>query len=362
MEQLFLDRIIREIEDKAELEPQKLTFRNYEELEQPYLALASERTQWEYYKKLNSTRNYHLINMTKHRVIRLMMAGVFDEYWTNELNITKTDVNFEYSKIYHIKHYILGLEPEWKEQVILRGSQEKLAEEKASREYMSSYNKKVDGSLLRTLQHQNTFYRNNPAPRFVVEGWLTKYTDEIQEQHYNLKQLINSHDNGDLAENKFKKQRNKLHLDIKVSLRKKRQAYQDIFKNSASNKRMIYVRAVPPENQQHIIPPIIVVTSWRHGKDLIGDYRDWYNTKYANEIAQEKARRKKERDGGYYQNRDGVAERKAAKNNKKRYFADLIEEGCSQSEAARMVGISKSTGNRWANDPKICNPHSKHYK
>lgn len=35
-------------------------------------------------------------------------------------------------------------------------------------------------------------------------------------------------------------------------------------------------------------------------------------------------------------------------------FAGLIEEGCSQAEAGRQVGITSSTANRWANNPKIC--------
>jgi len=76
MEKLYLTRLQEEIEYKAESDAQALELRNYEDIEQPYLALESERTLWHYYKlsTRHKKRSYQYANMTKHRVI-LMSSG-----------------------------------------------------------------------------------------------------------------------------------------------------------------------------------------------------------------------------------------------------------------------------------------------
>lgn len=56
----------------------------------------------------------------------------------------------------------------------------------------------------------------------------------------------------------------------------------------------------------------------------------------------------------YYNSKQEVINKRENKKEQQKQFADYIAEGCSQTEAGRLVGISSSTANRWANNPRIC--------
>lgn len=357
MEKLYLTRIQDEIEDNAYVHPQPLELVNSEDNEHPFFALDSERAQWHYYKLSQKGKflSYQYVNMTKHRLIRLMSRGVFDAQLARELKITPEDIRFYHSKMYHLNEYFQGLETEWKKGIVARGKIEQLAEEKATQEYYANYNKDMGDELsIRALLAQNTFYRNNAPTRSFVEGRLQKYTAQIIEKHEGKHLLAEEHNNGDHSLAAYSKKDKRLMLDIRVLLNKKKQAYKDMFKNAASNTRITYARAVPPENQQHITPPILVITSWRHGMDLLANYRDWYNDLHADAIAAARELKSRKVDKTLYDAKVDVVERRFSKKENQRRFAQLISEGCSQAEAGRQVGITSSTANRWANNPDIC--------
>lgn len=196
MEKMFLSHIIDKIEEKATSSPRPLELTNIENIVQPYYALEHERIQWEYYKKSTKKklRDFTFVNMTRHRVIRLMGdVGVFDAQLASDLNITKEELIFYRSKMFYIRDYIKNkTETEWKESILKRGKKERLEEERATEEYHQNYNKKVDGSILRTILAQGKFAQNNPAPRYVIEGILNKCTNEIIEKHQEKKLLASN--------------------------------------------------------------------------------------------------------------------------------------------------------------------------
>lgn len=359
MEKLYLTHIEDEIKDRAENQPIKLELTNSSDLEHPNQYLENERIQWQCYKiaKKRTERSYNYTNMVKHRVIRLMSDGrVFDAQLANDLKISNEDIIFLASKMHYLNQYIKGIDIEWKKRIIARGKLEAIAEEEATKEYNTNYNKDMaSGSLsIRALFAQNTFYRNNPPTRYFVESQLKKATSSILEKHHEKNVLAEEYNNGDLTLAAYKRKDKRLSIDIKVLLAKKNQAYNDIFKNAASNKRITYIRAMPHKSQLHITPPIINVTSWRHGIDLISDYRDWYNELHKDAIEKARDEKSKHSDRVSYHRKQDVIERQLSKKEKQNRFADLIEEGFSQAEAGRQVGITSSTANRWANNSDIC--------
>lgn len=358
MEKMFLTHIIDAIEQKAEGSPQPLELTNIENIVQPYYALENERIQWNYYKisTKKKLRDFTFVNMTRHRVIRLMGdVGVFDAQLASDLNITKEELIFYRSKMFYIKDYIKNkTEVEWKESILERGKKEHLEEERATNEYYQKYNEKVDGSVLRTILAQGKFAQNNPAPRYVIESKLNQCTTEIIGKHQEKKLLAIQHNNGEISLAKYNRKDKELTQSIIHLLRDKKRIYNNIFKNKESNIRMTFVRALPHESSQHVIPPIIIVTSWRHGRDLIANYRDWFNKKYADKIKETKVENKKKGDVSYYNSKLEVITKREGKKEQQKQFAEYIAEGCSQAEAGRLVGIGSSTANRWANNPKIC--------
>ncbi len=358
MKKLFLSHIMDDIEYKAEKSPQPLELTNIENIAQPYYALENERIQWNYYKlsTKKKVRDANFVKMTKYRVIRLMGdVGIFDAQLATDLNITREDLVLYRSKMFYIKDYIKNkTETEWKESVLERGKKECLEEEKATNEYYQKYNEKVDNSVLRTILAQGKFPRNNPAPRYVTERSLNKCSTEIIEKHQEKKLLAIQHAQQKISTAKFTRKNKELTQDIIHLLRDKKKAYKNMFKNKKSNIRMVFIRALPHESSQHVIPPIILVTSWRHGKDLIANYRNWFNEKYAEEIKQAKIENKKKSDISYYNSKPNVSNKRNSKKEQQQKFAEYIAEGFSQAEAGRLVGIGSSTANRWANNPKIC--------
>lgn len=359
MEKLFHVKLDEEIKSKADKNPVSISFTEYEEvlqnerLREVNRDLIAEVELWLFTKTLYGFNGYsgtYKQEKNRRRFLMLMGRGVFVRTVAKDLAIKMKDIIQNISLLHHYQTYLNTREQEWIDDLKEKAKELYDTELRETNNFYESYKNAGGSSFLRKLIKQNSFYEDNVPTRTVVKNELQRVSANINKVREKMATLISASESNQISESKLASEVKNVKDKLRLELGHRNYFSSKYLLDKESSERMYFVNAFPSIMNSSITLKGIRIVSKTQGSILLNDYVKWYNIKYKDEITAARKAIRVKKDRARYNTRPDVIERKAKRKMRRESFFNLINDGKTQSEAAKTIGISVSTASNWVKE------------